>query len=413
MSRATVGRAGTLGASAIVGVTIGLVLTLSLQSAGGQAPSVPEPQPTALGGPSWGGPDALLVWVPGGLPAGLEARIETVPGVKAATTVEENVAWLDRSWAGSGGVVDAPPEPFRIPLDTASIRPRDYAGFLPATARRMVAGLDDGEAVLGSTSAALRGLGPGAVLRFAGRIEVRVVGVVPDELVGAAEVIVTRSTGRALGVRSPKYVLVGDDPFDERELTVERLRAAVRGLLPADPGRARLLQVRGPGDTPYLRAGDAVLPAVLLKASFGEFAARPVPGSPGYLEVEPGWVRDHIVTTRIPLLGRVTCNRALIPQLRGALTSLADRGLGELIRSFHGCYVARFVGRSPTAMLSHHAWGAAFDVNLAGNAVGATPHQDPRLVRLLARWGFGWGGAWVLPDGNHVEYRRMPTGEPR
>jgi hypothetical protein len=410
MSRAAIGRAGMLGTTWIAGVTIGLVLTLSLRPADGHSPSPPDPAPAALGGPSWGEPDALMVWVPGGLPQGLETGIETIPRVGSATTVEENVTWLDRSWASGGGVADAPRGPFSIPLDTASIRPREYARFLPVPARQVIAGLGEGEAVLGSTSASLRGLGPGAVLRFVGRIEVRVVGVVPDELVGAAEVVVTRRTGRELGVRSPKYVLVGDDPLDERELSVERLRAAVRGLLPADPGRARLLQVRAPGDTPYLRAGDAVLPAVLLKASFGEFAARPVPGRPGYLEVDPRWVRTHIVSTRVPLLGGITCNRALVPQLRGAMTSLASHGLGGLIQSFHGCYVARFVGRSPRAMLSHHAWGAAFDVNLAGNAVGATPHQDPRLVRLLARWGFGWGGAWVLPDGNHFEFRRMPAG---
>ena len=37
------------------------------------------------------------------------------------------------------------------------------------------------------------------------------------------------------------------------------------------------------------------------------------------------------------------------------------------------------------------------------------PHQDRRLVDTLADWGFLWGGRFVVPDGNHFEYRRAPS----
>jgi hypothetical protein len=57
-------------------------------------------------------------------------------------------------------------------------------------------------------------------------------------------------------------------------------------------------------------------------------------------------------------------------------------------------------------MLSYHSWGIAFDVNVATNYRGETPRQDPRLVRILARWGFQWGGTWIVPDGNHFEFHR-------
>jgi hypothetical protein len=169
------------------------------------------------------------------------------------------------------------------------------------------------------------------------------------------------------------------------------------------------VQVRAPGETPYFRAGDAVLPPVLLKTLFGEFAGRPAPGRPGYVEVDPGWIRDHLVTTRIPPLGRVTCNRGIVFQLRGAMHELRSAGLGDLIRSFHGCFVPRFINRDPTAMISHHTWGIAFDTNLVGNLYGDPPHQDPRLVRILEQWGFLWGGLFVVPDGNHFEYRRAAS----
>jgi hypothetical protein len=70
--------------------------------------------------------------------------------------------------------------------------------------------------------------------------------------------------------------------------------------------------------------------------------------------------------------------------------------------------VPRFINRDPSAMLSHHSWGIAFDTNLVGNYYGSAPHQDPRLVSILERWGFLWGGSFVVPDGNHFEYRRSP-----
>jgi hypothetical protein len=148
---------------------------------------------------------------------------------------------------------------------------------------------------------------------------------------------------------------------------------------------------------------------VLLKALFGEFAARTLKGQPGYIEVDPEWRRTHLATTRIPLLGPVTCHRGIVPQLRRAMAELRSAGLGRLIRTFNGCFVPRFISRDPTAMLSHHTWGIAFDMNLVGNYYGDPPHQDRRLVATLERWGFLWGGLFVVPDGNHFEYRRSPA----
>ena len=60
-------------------------------------------------------------------------------------------------------------------------------------------------------------------------------------------------------------------------------------------------------------------------------------------------------------------------------------------------------------MLSHHTWGVAIDMNLVGNYYGDRPHQDRRLVATLERWGFLWGGDFVVPDGNHFEYHRSPA----
>jgi len=119
---------------------------------------------------------------------------------------------------------------------------------------------------------------------------------------------------------------------------------------------------------------------------------------------------DNIVTANVPILGRVTCNRAFVPQLRAALAEIVHRGLSRLIApgDFAGCFAARFVLRDPTQLISHHAWGSAVDLNASRNRFGAAPTQDPRLVAVFASFGFQWGGSWLIPDGMHFEFRRFP-----
>jgi hypothetical protein len=292
-----------------------------------------------------------------------------------------------------------------IPIDAAAVTPREFTPFLPPADGDIGVALADGEGVLGATSAELRGLGPGATMTFDTGATVRIAAVLPDELVGAAELLVSRATGARIGVDVERYLLL--QPSTARLPTSAKLARRLDPLLPPSLGPVYgKVQVRAPGETPYFRQGDAVLPPVLLKSLFGEFAARPEPGSPGYLQVDPAWVRSHIVSTTVPVLGRVTCNRAIIPQLRGAMQELQDAGLSHVIHAYNGCYVPRFVNRIPTASISHHTWGVAFDCNAATNAFGTPPHQSPRLVEILRRWGFTWGGDFIVPDGNHFEYKR-------
>jgi hypothetical protein len=348
-------------------------------------------------------PATHLVWVPRGLPPAFVDRVVGLEKTGEVAVVAEGIVWLRRSWSESGAVVDRPSRGYRIPIDVAAVDPGALAPFLTTPDPVMIASLERGGAVLGATSARLRGLGPGASLAF-GELRVPVVAVVPDEVVGAAEVMVSDEIGHVLGVREPRYLLVRASAG--RVLTVPGLRAVLRPLLPPDLGIDRAVQIRAPGDTPFFRAGDAVLPPVLVKSIFGEFAARPAPG--GRLRIDPAWVDANIVTTDLPVVGRVTCHRQMLPSLAGAMGDLERGGLRGLVRSMDGCFVARFIGRDPDNMLSLHAWGIAIDMNLRGNYRGQPPDQDPRLVAAMDRWGFSWGGAWIVPDGNHFEYRRPP-----
>jgi hypothetical protein len=98
-----------------------------------------------------------------------------------------------------------------------------------------------------------------------------------------------------------------------------------------------------------------------------------------------------------------------MPQLVGALRELERQGLGHLIdpHGYGGCFRPSFSHpHDPQAGVSHHAWGIAIDLNLPGNRLGAPPHQDPRLVAIFERWGFTWGGRWLIPFGAQFEVVR-------
>jgi hypothetical protein len=347
--------------------------------------------------------DAYLTWVPGGLPMGYGVKIAALPTIARVAVVAQDNVWMTSSLDRDGNLVDEPPDPYMIPIDAAAIDQTAYARFLPPEARSVVANLQDGQAILGQTSSKLRHLGPGGVMTFLGGSSITVIAILPDQLVGAAEVMVTRATGAAIGVRQNRYVIFQPEPGLHPSDT--KLEDRFRTLLPPDV-QYPVVQVRAPGDTKYLRQGDAVLPPALIKRRFGEWAGRPQPGDAGYIEIDPAWVQERIVTAELPVIGRVSCNRKLIPQLRGAMEQVVAEGLTSTIRVYDGCFSSRFVLLSPTASISHHAWGIAIDVNADTNRFGAPPTQDPRLVAIMQRWGFAWGGDWIVPDGMHFEYLR-------
>jgi hypothetical protein len=87
------------------------------------------------------------------------------------------------------------------------------------------------------------------------------------------------------------------------------------------------------------------------------------------------------------------------------MRELQSRGLSELVH-YDGCFSPRMaVGNSYA--LSRHAHGIAVDINAAQNPYGEKPIQDPRLVEVMERWGFTWGGRWLVPDGMHFEFVRF------
>jgi hypothetical protein len=391
----------------LIGLAVILWPKSSSETAAG--PSIPaaanirpsQPAPTGAAPPDT--VPAWLAWIPGGFPESFRAKIDTAEGITQDVVVEGDTLWMTQSQDASGAVVDRPPSPYKIPIDAFAVDPNDYSPFLPADQRDAVVGaLQDGKAVLGESSAKLRRIGVGGTMSFGG-VTVRVGAIAPDDAVGWSELLVDAKVGKRLGITHDRYLLA----FAADDMTIGRFTADVRALVPADS----YLRTVAPGRTRFVRVASGVDPPVVVKQVFGEFAAYPRGDDPAYLNIDPAWYDAHIVTRTVPLLGAVTCNRVLFPALIAALRDVEAAGLGGEIHTYSGCYAPRTVARSVTAPPSYHAYGAAIDINAPENPFGSRPTMDIRIVRIFERWGFDWGGRFLIPDGMHFEYGSpLPAG---
>ncbi len=132
----------------------------------------------------------------------------------------------------------------------------------------------------------------------------------------------------------------------------------------------------------------------------------------GRIAPDADWARTHIATEVVPLLGSVTCNKVLFPQLKQALRDIIDRGLADKIHpgQFAGCYYPRFI--AGTSTLSNHAFGLALDINAVENQRGTVGLIDRGVVAIFQRWGFTWGGDWRYTDPMHFELNSIVTPTP-
>jgi hypothetical protein len=127
----------------------------------------------------------------------------------------------------------------------------------------------------------------------------------------------------------------------------------------------------------------------------------------GTVNPQQSWVQTYIRSEDVPLLGRVTCNKVMLPQLRAALTEVQQRGLGAKVYHYDGCYVPRFINHNPADGLSFHTFGTAIDINAAQNQRGGRGQMDRTVVSIFEKWGFTWGGTWHYTDPMHFELNRI------
>ncbi len=378
--------------AAVVGLGLGLGLGLKIGDPGSPtvtstipvpvtAPIATIPHPPVSTFPGVGG--VALVWTPTRLPDDLKTKVEGLGGVTVVIEVRAGQAYL-RSSTSDGVSVDDPPGPAVIPMEVIAVESQALRDLDPVGA----AALADGKVLLSETSARIRRLGVGDVVTL--DRDWVVGGIGEDRLYGAAEMVFPVEEAPAGLI--PKYLLIGFD-IDRAVMETE-----VRAILPVD----QPLRFRGPGETPFLRHGDAVLPQAVIKEIFGEFYVTDLDDA-GF-RIESGWVAENIVTDTLPLIGQVSCHRAVMPQVWEIVEDMVEAGQGGLIdpAGFRGCYNPRFIAGS--TMISHHTWGIALDVNYPGNEQGLSPTLDPELVERFKDAGFGWGGDWLIPDPAHFEW---------
>jgi hypothetical protein len=370
----------------VVASAIGVVLLVGDQDPPPHA-SRPPPRPAAPAGKPTvplPGRELVLVRRRNGLPASWIRRLRRNSAAVEALAEGSRTQWLlRRSTTAAGALVDASPRGYALPLDTYVVDPRAYARVTRDAAFRR---LRSGRVLLSESSARLRDLRRGDRMMLADGRTFTVAGVVADVLARDAEIVVAAA----------------DVPGDQRRQTAvvvaTRDLAAVADAVPND----RLTRVVTL-DRQRSTAGRGIIRAVAVKQRFGEFAVR-LPYGDDWIGIDPRWRRSNIVTRNVPVLGPVTCHRALITPLRRALTRLQRQGLARLVDpgDYAGCYAPRRIPASGS--LSLHAWGLAVDLNASENPQGSKPQQDPRLVSAFEREGFTWGGRWpTAPDGMHFE----------
>ena len=346
-------------------------------------------------------PIHMIAYSPEQLPSRAERSLEKIDGVKATTAMSGSL-FLKSSRAQDGRRVDNPPGSYKIPLDVTFIQPNEYARFAEERDKDLIKSLTGRRVLLSNGAAGLRGGHSRLTLRTTvGRF--RSIGSVSNASAQGYEVLVPKPAPRAsVAFRT---VLIEKPRDVPRKRIARRLRRIAGG---------KAYELGSEKEVPYLRHGQLVRPQLFIKKAFGEFAMRP--GSGRSISIQHPWRGRNIRSDRVPILGRVTCHRKIFPQLRKAMRELRRKGLSHTVRqsNYAGCFNPRFISSydntdvGPVKRLSRHAWGIALDINAGNNPFGRRPHQDRRLVRIMRKWGFTWGGRWALPDGMHFEWERFP-----
>jgi hypothetical protein len=343
-------------------------------------PPVDAPPPAAV-------PDVVMVRRAQGIPERWAGRARSVRGVQRVVRVRRGQALLRRT--ADGAAVSTVRAGYAIPVDTLVASPRAYASTLPSDVSGSVAHLGPREAVLSRTGARLRRAGRGAKLTLAGGTRLRVRAVVDDAHLNGAEMLVARS---APGVETRAAHMLVRLARPEAERSLKRVF------------RGERVRIVGRGGQLGTTRGRIVRPAEL-KERFGEVAVR-LPYGGDWVRLDPAWVRRNIVAATVPILGTVSCNRRIVPDLRAAMRDVQRRHLDRVVDrgDYGGCYAPR---RIPTSgSLSLHALGLAIDLNASTNGQYREGDQDPRLVRIMERHGFTWGGRWpTAPDPMHSEWQ--------
>jgi hypothetical protein len=319
----------------------------------------------------------VLVWANGGFS---DAEVDRVLG-------SVRVAEISAVRTGLLPVAGRSADDSVIPVETMAVDPRAYASAVGRPGVRLGAMLDKG-VVLSSSGARLRGLRAGDQLELSGGRALRVRGVVDDQMLAGYEAAVSAERGKPLGVGRVGYLLV------RPRGPLVALRTSLDRLL-----RGRQLAYLLPNARLWFRGGNGTLPLAQVKLRLGEFGVPrlhdPTP--------DPAWQAANLVSRSVPLLGDVRCHRLIVDDLAAAMAEVARQDLAGLVSpsAFHGAGGCLEAGVQPGTSLSSGDWGIGFDLSDGGKQ---DPRRLRRLVAVMARHGFAWGGRWLRPRPGHFEW---------
>ncbi len=156
------------------------------------------------------------------------------------------------------------------------------------------------------------------------------------------------------------------------------------------------------------------------RALFGTFSfkSKPVPGNHENIRITDDWVNKNITVVTIPQLvdimgsDKVEFHKLAADQLNKLWNDWEEAQLLNLVLSWSGSYVPRFI-RGSRKILSNHAFGTAFDINVPWNPLGAVPAlvgqkgSVRELISIANDNGFYWGGHFTRLDGMHFEIAKL------
>ncbi|UDY23372.1 M15 family metallopeptidase [Nocardioides sp. Kera G14] len=222
------------------------------------------------------------------------------------------------------------------------------------------------------------------------------VGAWAPQITSAVDAVVNQRWGKSLDMVSGNVLLV-----TTTSVAPDRVVKPLQALIGSDASVQRLDVVARQGLD--INAVQVAVPVGTVAQAVGRYTYRVAGG--GRITPSSEWVRSHISTQQVPILGAVTCNNALFPQLKAALADVLAQGLASKIHSTAGCYYPRFI--AGTTSISNHAFGLAIDINAPENGRGTAGQMDRSVVAIFEKWGFTWGGVWHYTDPMHFEMNRI------
>ncbi len=324
------------------------------------------------------------------VPDGVRLEVERLPDVAIAAAV-----------ASETMRVEGPAASLR--LRVGSTRPLRFRSVAPASTKEadfVWTSLLGGSAVVTRDTASALGIESSGQIQIRGRT-IPVGAFASNGTPDVVDLLVPDHIGRDLGMGAATLWVIGGRPA--RPLT--DMKEQLERSLSAYDVRIRRVIPEGPAP---LDAADQPEPTGSAEGgAIGSMPFRIL--EDGFIQPDDAWVRANIATGEVALLGTVTCHRLVFPQLHAAMTEIAEEGLADQVdpNDYGGCYVPRFIDRDPDKPLSMHAFGLAFDINVSTNHLGTRGDQHPRVVEILERWGFEWGGRWARPDPMHFELVRL------